>query len=60
MTGIIELAPQCFVCREFSYNKEDEEGLYRCRVNCMKTNDIYDMWDDCPYLWKKYLVHEDE
>ena len=59
MSKIIELAPQCFVCREFSYKANGEE-LYRCRVNCMQTNDIYDMWDNCPYLWKKYLVNESE
>lgn len=54
---IIELPPQCFVCREFSY-KEGADELYRCRVNCMCTNDIYDMWEECPYIQKKYLVRE--
>jgi hypothetical protein len=58
MAEIIELSPQCFVCREFSYHKDSDE-LYSCKANCMRTNDIYDMWDDCPYIHRKYLVKED-
>lgn len=57
MKEIIELAPQCFVCQYFSY-KENAEELYRCSAVCMKTNDIYEMWEECPYLQKKYLVRE--
>lgn len=57
MKEIIELPPQCFVCKEFSY-KPKSEKLYRCRINCCCTNDIFEMWEDCPYLHKKYLVRE--
>jgi hypothetical protein len=57
MKEIIELPPQCFVCKEFSY-KPNSEKLYRCRINCCCTNDIFEMWEDCPYLHKKYLVRE--
>lgn len=57
MSEIIELPPQCMVCKEFSYHK-GEELLYRCKVNCMRTNDIFEMWDECPFLEKKYIVRE--
>ena len=57
MKEIIELPPQCFVCKEFSYKLNANE-LYRCRALCLKTNDIYEMWDECPFLYKKYLVRE--
>lgn len=57
MKEIIELPPQCFMCEEFSY-KAEAEHLYRCKINCCKTNDIFEMWEECPYLQKKYLVRE--
>lgn len=57
MKEIIELPPQCFMCEEFSY-KAEAEYLYRCKINCYKTNDIFEMWKECPYLQKKYLVRE--
>ena len=55
---IIELPPMCFFdCENFQYKKGAEE-LYRCKAVCMKTNDIFEMWDECPYLEKKYLIRE--
>ena len=57
MKEIIELPPACFVFFFFSY-KERAEELYRCSAICMKTNDIYEMWEECPYLQKKFLVRE--
>ena len=54
---IIELPPQCFVCQYFSY-KQGADELYRCKAICMQTNDIFEMWDDCIYLDKKYLIRE--
>lgn len=59
MVKLMELPPQCFVCEYFSY-KERAEELYRCSAICIKTNDIYEMWGDCPYMHKKYLVYEDD
>ena len=59
MAGIIELPPQCFVCREFSYHRGRNE-LYSCKSICMETNDIYEMWDECPYVHKKYLISQEE
>ena len=58
MSNIIELSPQCFVCKDFSYHKDSEE-LYLCNALCMQTNDIYEMWDECPYMYKKYLIREE-
>lgn len=57
MNRIMELPPQCFVCRDFKYTK-NKEGLYCCSAICITTNDIFDMWDECPYMHKKYLVYE--
>lgn len=37
---IIELPPQCFVCKDFKYTKR-EDGLYCCSANCFRTNDIF-------------------
>ena len=55
---IIELPPMCFFdCEEFSY-KEGADELYRCKVQCIKTNDLFEMWEDCPFLEKKYLIRE--
>ena len=57
MKEIIELPPQCFVCKDFRYNKENKE-LYACKPNCMRTNDIFEMWEECPFIEKKYLIRE--
>lgn len=58
MAEIIELPPMCFFdCEFFSY-KEGADELYRCEAICMKTNDLFEMWEQCPYLEKKYLVRE--
>lgn len=56
MSEIIELPPMCmFDCEHFRYKKDAEE-LYRCKALCMQTNDLFEMWEECPYLDKKYLV----
>jgi len=34
--------------------KDDEK--YICKVQCMQTNDLFEMWEGCPFLEKKYLV----
>lgn len=54
---IIELPPQCFVCKEFHYNAGEEE-LYECKALFMGSNDIFELWEECPFLDKKYLVRE--
>lgn len=54
---IIELPPTCTWCEYFIYDKEAEEK-YICKPNCFRTNDIFEMWEDCPYLEKKYLIRE--
>lgn len=54
---IIELPPQCFYCEEFRY-KQGAEELYRCKIQCFKSNDLFEIWEDCPFLDKKYLVRE--
>ena len=55
---IIEVPPTCTWCEFFRY-KRDAEELYRCKAICMQTNDIYEMWEECPYIEKKYLIRED-
>ncbi len=59
MDGIIELPPQCFVCRNFKY-EQGGDPLYECTANLVQSNDIFDIWDDCPYLYKKYLILEQQ
>ena len=54
---IIEVPPTCTWCEHFKYEKESEEK-YICKAICMKTNDLFEMWEECPYLDKKYLVRE--
>lgn len=54
---LIELPPTCFFCDEFQY-KQGADHLYRCKVQCIKTNDLFEMFKDCPYLEKKYCVRE--
>lgn len=58
---IIELPPMCFLngCEEFRYKKGAEE-LYRCKIQCMKSNDLFEIWEGCPFIEKKYLVREYE
>lgn len=59
---LIEVPPTCTWCEEFIYKQEAEEK-YICKVNCIQTNDIFEMWEECPYLERKYLVwepHDDE
>ncbi len=59
MPEIIELPPMCFFdCEEFKY-KEGAEELYRCRIQCMKSNDLFEIWENCPFPNKKYLIRED-
>lgn len=58
MKEIIELPPMClFDCEEFRYKKENDEK-YICKIQCMQTNDLFEMWEGCPFLEKKYLVRE--
>ena len=58
MKEIIELPPMCFFgCENFRY-KEGAEELYRCKATCMKSNDLFIIWEDCPYIEKKYMVRE--
>ena len=57
MVEIIELPPRCFVCKEFHYTHKADQ-LYKCEINGYETNDIYEMWEECPYLHKKYLIKE--
>lgn len=54
---IIELPPSCTWCEEFRY-KKDAEQIYRCKVQCMKSNDIFELFEECPYLHFKYAVRE--
>lgn len=54
---IIELPPSCLWCEEFRY-KKGAEYLYRCKVQCMKSNDIFEIFEDCPYLHLEYAVRE--
>ena len=54
---IIELPPSCTWCEEFLYNKEQEE-IYGCKTNCMRSNDIFELFEECPYLHLKYAVKE--
>lgn len=53
---IIELSPYdvCPWCEEFI---EKEDG-YICKINCFKSKNLEEIWEDCPYLHKKYLVRE--
>ena len=53
----IPLPPSCTFCDEFRY-KKGAEKLYRCKVQCIKTNDLFEMFEDCPYLEKKFAVRE--
>lgn len=54
---IIELPPSCTWCSEFQYKKDADE-IYRCKVQCFKSNDIFELFEDCPYLHLKYAVRE--
>lgn len=58
MPNIIELPPQCFICRDFDYRNGSDE-LYCCKAIGVPTNDIYEMWDECPYINRKYLIREE-
>lgn len=53
---IIELSPYdvCPFCKEFVAR---EDG-YICKINCFKSKRLKDLWEDCPFLEKKYLVRE--
>ena len=58
MMEIIELPPMCFFdCENFRY-KQGADELYRCKVQCMKSNDLFEIWENCPYLEKKYRIIE--
>ena len=57
MKEVIELPPQCLICKHFSYH-QDTDKLYHCKAICMQTNDIFEMWEECIYLDKKYLIRE--
>lgn len=54
---IIEAPPTCTWCEHFVYNEEADEK-YICKPNCLHSNDIFVLWEDCPYLEKKYFVVE--
>ena len=54
---IIELPPSYTWCAEFQYKKDSDE-IYRCKVQCMKSNDIFELFEECPYLHLKYAVRE--
>lgn len=54
---IIEVPPVCTWCENFKYEKDADEK-YICKSVCMRTNDIFEMWEECPFLDKKYLVRE--
>lgn len=54
---IIELPPSCLWCEEFDYDKEADE-IYECKVQYFKSNDVFELWEDCPYLHLKYAVQE--
>ena len=53
---IIELSPYdvCPYCEEYRY-KDDK---HICRINCFCSVDLEEIWEDCPYLHKKYLIRE--
>lgn len=55
---IIALPPQCTWCEEFRY-KKDAEKIYRCKINCACSNDIFELFEDCPYPHLKYAVREE-
>ena len=51
---LIEVSPYdaCPYCEE--YRKKG--NLHICKIMCCKSEDIYELWQDCPFLDKKYLV----
>lgn len=54
---IIELPPSCTWCGEFRY-KKDAEKIYRCKINCECSNDIFELFENCPYIERKYGIRE--
>lgn len=57
MSELIELDPYdvCPFCEE--YRKKEDEHF--CKIMCCVSEDIYDLWDECPRIDKKYLVKID-
>lgn len=56
MKEIIELSPYmvCPTCEEFK--KLEKE--YLCKINCFRSKNLEEIWEDCPFLHKKYLIRE--
>ena len=59
LAEIIEVPPVCTWCENFRYKKDADEK-YVCKAICMQTNDIFEMWEECPRLDYKYLVREEK
>ena len=56
MGEVIESPPMCFFdCEDFIYKKDSDEH-YICKVNCMQTNDLFEMWQDCPWVHKEIRI----
>ena len=53
---IIELSPYdvCPFCKEF----KEVEDAYICKINCLKSKDLNDLWEECLFLDKKYIIRE--
>lgn len=54
---LVKLPPYCTWCEEFRY-KKDSDNIYRCKINCECSNDIFELFENCPYLHLKYAVRE--
>lgn len=54
---LIKMPPSCTFCKYFRY-KKGAKKLYRCKMTCMKTNDIFELFEDYPYLHLQYAVRE--
>lgn len=54
---LIKMPPSCTFCKYFRY-KKGAKKLYRCKMTCVKTNDIFELFEDCPYLHLQYAVRE--
>ena len=52
---LVKLPPYCTWCEKFRY-KKDAEKIYRCKINCECSNDIFELFENCPYLYLKHAV----
>ena len=58
MVTLVKMPPYCTFCKEFRY-KKGAEKIYRCKINCECSNDIFELFENCPYLHLHYGVKVD-